>query len=822
LAESEFAALCFRVRAHAEAERRADAVSSGLGAGAGVGAGFIAPSGIPVARRSLSAPYDERVAAVFATYAGLAEQSRADAAPALAAAAAATMPARLFLRAAREAALPLRTEELLLLARRFAPRADGALVAPGPDSAGSFAVRFAPVLQLLLGQGAPPAPPPPAPAPAAGAGRPPRAPGTTLAVRGGPNDAGAGADADASFAGDGFAFGAGAAAAAGAGPIDPHTLNFLLSFASEGQRVVIADVVRSSLAAQQAVSGGGGDGGATASRRASDVGAGGAGVWQRQRLSAPAGAQGVGAGAGAGAGPVRWSVSSSDALAFPFAAPSLPPPPPPAMPAAARASASASAAPSQAQTPQRSAHARAADRERESELSPAEAAAEARAAARVRLSFSLGDGGAAGSVLPRGANSDDAAERAAAFAATGRWACAVCFYRGSAPFSRECAMCASPNMLCEGAGGDGMGESSASGGAAGAGAGARAGNVRPGSAVASWLCLACAYANSAGATECLVCSARLAAPSVAGGLGSVDTGGMPPERRELLSEQQPQQHTRPPALTIKVPGAGAGEGAGGGIGSPLPVALRSPFPAAIQIVSPVAAGGGGGGAGVGAAADAEGAAAGGGASLLNASFQSFGSGMGGGGFGAGFATPAATGGATYAVLSDPWTSRRQRPLGASSALAQHAAQPQALALAHTPGFRAAAVAAALPPRPASALTTPAPSGPFGGPLATPAAKDSPSRAIEAPRSPQPQQRGAGEAPRSPRPQTADAAPRSPRPAAEATPRAAAEATPRAAAEATPRAPASSAMPLQPAAATPSVRERLSSAKSELSRVRTRA
>jgi hypothetical protein len=691
LGDGEYASLAARLRTHAATERQLD-----LATGSAVA-------------------FDERVHAVFETYAGLARASsapssgaRGSAAPSLS-----TMPSRLFVRALREAGLPVSQPEDILLARKFraaGPDAQGSGGAVGSGQQG-FPVRYDPFVRLVLsatepggagagaGAGA-------APTAAAAGGRPPTAPPTSRASR--PSVA----------------------------ALDPHTVSFLMSMADPSQRVVITDVVRTSLNVSGAGAGSGsGAGAASAYAHNATLDASfRSGAYEpvgsvRHRRSISGGtASGPFAASVTGPPASSSSFATADAVGFPFstvAAAWAPPHADAALQDELAAGGAEAAAPREllrllknggAGSPTKSSssssrRARGGGAAADEPVVDA-AAVEVQAATGTLLPPATG-GGVLGAPLP-GVTSSVPAEREAAYRATGRFACAVCFYTGNRPYARVCTMCDGDNPFSatvappaprnladdglrspfKGAGRGGGG----GGGGDGTGAAASSAPTTTTSTfttTVSWICPACTFACKPGTEECLMCGTHLRAPFTAADDLIVASGARGAAAAAAASHagafadaerRAPGSPFTSPAASIRAAGAASGGGGGGGLTSPaFSLAGAGAQGFGVLAVSPLEVPGGGLGASAATAAgpgSAPGSPRRADAWLLRSPAGAYGgdqSGVAGSGAGAASGAHAnasflsgggvggmATGsGIPIAYVGNPWSTRRQRPIGAS-------------------------------------------------------------------------------------------------------------------------------------------------------------
>jgi hypothetical protein len=231
--------------------------------------------------------------------------------------------------------------------------------------------------------------------------------------------------------------------------------------------------------------------------------------------------------------------------------------------------------------------------------------------------------------------------RAIEYTNTGRWCCTVCFFATNKPYSRVCSMCDSDNPFASVGGLQNARDES---------------NVRvkkneistgttsKSSVVIVWVCPACAFDSPAGTTECLVCSLPLHPPSDSPNEDvkqQVFNNGSSNHSHPISTLKQLQDNSSilsdKPIISIVSPVAAGGSVIGGGGG----VFLPSPSPTPIQMNQPISS--------IGPVESVYTAAAG-----LNSSTLSMGSASNNTS-----ALLSLQGKSKF--LSDPWTSRRQRP-----------------------------------------------------------------------------------------------------------------------------------------------------------------
>lgn len=546
--EGEFADLVLRLRAYAEAERRAEKASASLLSGTSSKATFtsivnnafhlcagLASEALALSTSSSSSSSVNTTSILNSTLSRR-ESRTTNTLLVVPGAPLGTLPSRLFARALAEANLPVSPLEAVLLARRYAASPTSSpyernfpFSSEGLDVSirlgivpGGFSVHYEPVMRLIT------------------------TPGSTFS--------------QSSMVAPSSSSSNPSTAPQAGSSLDPNTVSFLMSFASEGQRVVISDVVRASLNASFSSSQDVFGGGNIQSSNEPPI------IRVKQRSGSVSGSflalegdsstkqfltqENVPTSSAITSTPARGPIppmsalppsdqplhqsSKSDALSFPFSAPSgewgsdrrrnggieARPPRPPTLKSSSSAAPSVSATPTA--TPSRRARIRD-DREDRKDVeeedddderipTKEEIASNAAAEKRLRDSLSALNNAAengeqnvftGSSMLTTSGNDMNA--RALEYTNTGRWSCTVCFFSSNKPYSRVCSMCDSDNPFAAPGGFQNARDETTLRTKKDASSGAK-------SIVVAWVCPACAFDSPAGTLECLVCSLPLQPP----------------------------------------------------------------------------------------------------------------------------------------------------------------------------------------------------------------------------------------------------------------------------------------------------------------------
>ena len=672
--EGEFADLALRLRAHAEAERRAEKASVSLLSGTSSKASFTSTvinafnlcaglaSEALASSASSSSSSSVNTTSILNSTLSRRDSRSANTLLVVPGAPLGTLPSRLFARALAEANLPLSPLEAVLLARRYVASPTSPIErdlsslssSEGLDVSirlgivpGGFSVHYEPVMRLIT------------------------TPGSNFS--------------HSSVVGSSIA----STAPQAGSSLDPNTVSFLMSFASDGQRVVISDVVRASLNASfssQDVFGNGNNNVSSneapvirVKQRSGSVSGSSLALEDSSKPLEPASVSSVAIISTPKRGPVPpMSVllpqpttmqlhqpQRRDALSFPFSAPSgdwgsdgrrnggieaRPPRPP--------IKSSSSSLPSALATPTATPSRRARlrddrgdrqdrkdgeedDEENDRTLTKEEIASNAAAEKRLRDSLTALNSAAENGDHPAfsGSNlltiaSGDVNSRALKYTSTGRWCCTVCFFAANKPYSRICSMCDSDNPFAAPGGFQNARDETS--------IRIKKDDVTSGSSttsksvVISWVCPACAFDSPAGTLECLVCSLPLQPPLESAlttaeqySISGIVKAGPTLEITDGADLNHREASSKKPVISIVSPVAAGGGGGTGGAG----IFLPSPTPISNR---PLTSGG-----------PVESFHA------LNSSMLSTGS--------VAINSSSASMQAKAACLSDPWTSRRQRP-----------------------------------------------------------------------------------------------------------------------------------------------------------------